>query len=372
MNPLSVVNYFNNNRKKFLSVFIAVSLSVFLIYTLQMLMSCMSDSIRSSYTEPKKYFSAVYSRNELLDGSLFGRFATNNDVERVIPCFTYSLSLNLNIGGGNATPLYVVRQADTEFLMEKMNLRLVKGKLPGPGTLEIVIHRYVAANRALKVGDVLSSTSANIDYLPCNFYVSGIIDGKSVVSFANLNSDQAPSYGLILVPKDGALASLNRFLDSLPPSNMYTISTYDSEKGSIDRSIDNTFMLTTLMSILILLIVSSCVGFLNYIYFYHRRNELGLLNAMGYSMQRIMTRAFGEIFLLNFSGYISGILLSFITGFFLNLLLFMPKGQPLGLFSFAFAVQAFSVPLFAVLFSIIPVWRMLKKLDPISIIEGSA
>lgn len=372
MKPLSVIKYFINNQKKFLSVFMAVSLSVFLIYTLQMVISSTSDSVHASYTEPKKYLSAVYSRNELLDSGLVEQFTINKDVERVIPCFTYSLSLNLNIGGGNATPLYVTKSDDTEFLMKKMNLKLVEGNLPAPNSMGIVIHRYVAANRGLEVGDVLLSTSDNIDYLPCSFVVDGIIDGKPVVSFANLNSDQAASYGLMIVPKDGSLKSLNRYLDSFPPSNMYTISTYDSVKKSIEGSINNTFMLTTIMSILILLIVSSCVGFLSYIYFYHRRYELGLLNAMGYSMQQIMSRAFREIFLLNISGYISGILLSFITGFFLNILLFIPRGQPLYLFGFSYAVQASSVPIFAVLFSIIPVWRMLKKLDPISIIEGSA
>jgi ABC-type lipoprotein release transport system permease subunit len=372
MKPLSVIKYFINNQKKFLSVFIAVSLSVFLIYTLQMLITSMSDSVRSSYTEPKKYFSALYSRNELLDRNLFEQIINNKDVEKVIPCFTYSLTLNINIGGSNATPLYVTTLNDNKFLMNKMNLKLVEGSLPQPGTLGIVIHRYLAANKGLKVGDVLTSTSANIDYLPCTFIIVGIIEGKSVVSFGNLNSGQAASYGLIIVPKEGSLKSLNRYLDSLPPSNMYTLSTYDSEKRILDRTINNTFMLTTVMSILILLIVSSCVGFLSYIYFYHRRYELGLLNAMGYSMQQIMSRAFSEIFILNISGFISGILLSFITVFFLNILLFLPGGQPLYLFDFSSALQAFSVPIFAALFSLIPVWRMLRKLDPISIIEGSA
>jgi putative ABC transport system permease protein len=260
-------------------------------------------------------------------------------------------------------------------MMELMDLKLIKGNMPTEIN-DIILHKQVAVNKKLEINDFIGRRISKQETLPEVYHIVGIIDGSSVVSFAPidfyLDFYQLPYeylYGGIILPKEGELDKMNQALDTLEPSN-YQIDTLTIQEAAAEENITKIGILVSAINIFIILIVSSCIGFLCYIYFSQRRSEFGLLWALGYSRQQVINRAFAEVNGINLAGYIMGILISLLIGVILNYSYYIPSGDYLQIIDIRCFLGAACSPIFVTLFSLIPIWRMLKKLDPISIIDG--
>lgn len=376
MKPLSIYKYYSNNKKRFLSIFISVTLSVILLYTIQMVIF---SSFRTGYNtavEPKTYFSAIYMKGEVLNEGIINSIERIDGVDKVIPLILDNITINAGIGSNYGTAVLSLETKTIPQIMDLMGLKLVEGVLPAYDN-EIVVHRQVAANKNLKVGDYIGRLVSKKETLPGSYKIVGIIDGSSIVSFAPIeyymNTFHLPYkyiYGGLILPKEGALNEMNEKLDALEPSN-YQIDTLTVEQTWQDDYTAKISILISTVDIFIILIVSSCIGFLCYIYFSQRRSEFGLLWALGFSRQQVINRAFAEVNGINLLGYVFGVIIASLIGLFLNCIYFNPIGDPLKLFDVRYFLGAACSPIFVALFSLIPVWRMLKKLDPISIIDGT-
>ncbi len=376
MKPLSILKYYQNNRKRFLSVLISVTLSVILLYIVQMVIYSSFRLGHHLYTEPRKYFSTISPKGEVLNRSIITTIEHTEGVGRVIPCVFDSTSVRAGIGSNYAAMIYSIEPEEITKMMELLDLKLESGRLPEAGN-EIVLHKQVAANKGLKIGDIIGRMVSKEETLPGVYHIVGILEGKHILSFAPIkqyiNTYHLPYeyiYGGIIFPESGALDEMNQALESMVPSN-YQINTINTEKAWLKNSEAKVELFITLVCTFIIIIVSSCIGFLCYIYFTQRRSEFGLLWAIGYSRQKVINRAFAEINGINLLGFALGILLSILTGIILNITYFKPIGDSLEIINLRYILGAACSPLFVTLFSLIPVWRMLKKLDPISIIDGS-
>ena len=374
--PLSIFNYYKNNIKKFFSVLIPVSLSIFLIYIVHGLIYSSFTPNYNSSVEPSRYFSIVRPNGRILDRYDIEMFNINENVASVLPCIYEYTSFKSNIGLSFGTMILSLDKGDIPNLMELMNLKIVDGTLPRPGRYEIVLHQQLAKNRGLKIGDYIGRLIDKTEGLPASYRIVGLIDGTSIVNFAsletyisNINLNYEYTYGAVVIPKEGKLQPMNEFLNSLPPLNLaiHNHITYTKEYNSSLARIDTLF---SLINVMLIVIVSFCTAFLYYIYFSQRRSEIGLLWSLGFSRQQVINRAFLEVSTTNILGYILGVLISIVCGVLVNILYLDPLGQPLEIFNSKLMLQTLCVPIFVILFSIIPIWRMLKKLDPISIIEG--
>jgi len=374
--PLSIYNYYNNNRKRFLSIFISVTLSVILLYTLQMVIF---SSFRTGYNtavEPKKYYSTVAPKGEVLNQYIIDHISILDGVDMVIPCIYDYTTIHTGIGSNYSASILSLKMDTIPDIMKLLNLKIVDGRLPEKNS-EIILHKQVAANKKLKIGDLIGREVSESETLPGNYTIVGIIDGTSIVSFApieyyydtyQLNYDYI--YGGLILPKEGSLKEMNQVLDSMTPVD-YSIDTLTVEKASDQIYTTRVGIFMTIIDIFIILIVSSCIGFLSYIYFSQRRSEFGLLCALGFSRQKVINRAFAEINGINLIGYLCGIGISFLLGMFMNYSYFNVIGDPLQIINIKYLLGAACSPILVTLFSLIPIWRMLKKLDPITIIDGT-
>lgn len=376
MNPLSIIKYYFNNKKKFLSVFISIALSTFLLYTVQILINSAFLTTYNAFVEPQKYYSSITNKGRLLDEKVLDQIKSMEGVEKVIPWVFRYTNFFSSIGGNTGTKVFTVKQSDMAELMSRFKLTLKAGRLPEAGTREIAIHYLLARNKNLKIGDKIGSNLDKEEIIPGERTIVGLIDGKSIVSFDSLETwlndnqiDFEYMLGMIILPKNGYSQQLNRELESLnlPGLEVRTFNTVNIQNIRDSESIK---IILTFISILVIVIVSFCTGFLCFIYFSQRRSEFGLLNAIGYSKQQVINRAFGEISGINLIGFIAGILLSLLAGVLIDFVSYAPRGQILEVWDLRNVMKAACVPIFVTLFSIVPVWRMLKKLDPITIIEG--
>jgi ABC-type antimicrobial peptide transport system permease subunit len=117
-------------------------------------------------------------------------------------------------------------------------------------------------------------------------------------------------------------------------------------------------------------IVTLCVAFLYYLYFYQRRPEFGMLEALGHTRTMIISRAFREVLVINSLGLLPGLAATYCGGWLLNRMVFVKHGLPLVLWDSSYLWWLIPIPISITLCSIIPVWRIIKKVDPILMIEG--
>lgn len=361
-------------------MFITIFLAVFLLYTMHMLVSSLSYSLYASWSRPMEHFSLVLpvSEERPLEQKVQDGIKGHAAVDSVIPMVLQGTDITNTFGGSSTTMALAVKGNDRESIMSELGLTLKDGKLPAAGTKEIAVHWRIATNKGWKIGDKIGSYVDKGERLPGQYTVVGLLDGPSMISFIsletyaaehNLTDQDLYKTGMLVLPKSEALESMNRYLADIPSYDAKVMS-YDTEMADVNEILDS--INTTMMIIegMLIVVLSISVGLLSYIYFYQRHNEFGLLYAMGYTRGQVINRAVSEISGMNIAGFTIGILLALLGGLLLNEFVYIPQGQPLELWNWGYVLRTFSIPLFVMLFSIFPVWRMLSRLDPISIIEG--
>lgn len=378
MKPLSAINYYKSNFKRFITIFLAVALSVSLLYTVQMLITSSTVFRARTYIQPHKYYTSITAKSKVLDSDLIDNLLSHEQLyEKAIPWVFHYTNIESIIEGSVGCKVLTVKQEDMKLLLSRMNLKLIKGRLPAPGTNEIVLHRLVAVNKGLGIGDKIGSSLQKNEIIQGEKVIVGLLEGESIVSFDSLeywmmeNNVEQDDYslGMILLHGRETDLEIERLLNSLDTTGL-DVRTLSSETRQYNKDLEGINIILSLIAIFVIIIVAVCTSFANYIYSLFRRREFGILSAIGYTHQAIENRIFREIIVLNTGGLIVGIAISVITGALTNYFIFMPSGQLLLLVRPEYFVKVSCVPLFSSIFSILPVWRMFRKLDPITVIEG--
>ena len=125
------------------------------------------------------------------------------------------------------------------------------------------------------------------------------------------------------------------------------------------------------ISILTIVLMVITVGSSKYIEFLSRREELGILNAIGYSKKQILKRAVVEVICINTISYVLGLAMGIITSYISKKYFFEGSGLVGTVFNVKAFIVAAYIPLFTSLFTIIPINLIINKLDPINMIENN-
>ena len=156
MKPLSVWNYYKNNIKKLIIIFITISLSVFLLYTIQMLVMSSFHTEYLAYVEPQKHYSSILRKEKLLEPELIESIKKQESVDYVMPWVMYYTNISCTIEE-TGTKILSLNSDDMKLLIPAMGLTLIEGRLPVPRSEEVVLHKLVAKNKGLSIGDKIGS-----------------------------------------------------------------------------------------------------------------------------------------------------------------------------------------------------------------------
>jgi putative ABC transport system permease protein len=378
MNPLSAFQYHLKNKKKALFLCLPVVLGVIIIYLLQMLIISQYQIVDRTYVEPQKIYSSVAAKTRVIDSNtLSSIFKVKSDCERVMPWVSHYTYIETVIDNRIGSKVFTVKQEDMQWLISKLNLKIKDGRIPKAGTNEIILHSVVAKNKNLGIGDRIGGSIQRNESLEGDMVIVGLLEGESIVSFDSLeywmNMNQVGSYdystGIIIVSKEGKENEVNNVISNINVQGL-DVRTFDivSHQNKIDRKgID---IILVVINIVVIIIITICTSFISYIHMLQRRSEFGILSAIGYTSQNIFKQVFNEIVWINIAGVTLGIFASVFIGLLLNLFIFIPIGLPLLLVKPDYMIEAVCVPLFACIFSLLPIWRIMEDLDPVAIIEG--
>lgn len=375
MKPLSVLNYSRNNKKKVIVAITCICVSVFLLYTFHIIFSALPNTQEFLCFNPLKNGSQIMpaKKNKPIEDSVINSIKNNDDMEKIIPVkFQYTPFYTL--AWDNSAPVYSIREEDMNYFLGKLNITIKEGRLPKKGQKEVALDYRVANNKGLKLGDKFGHSVDKTESYPGEYKIVGILEGESSTNITPYQTDlpdnELIKYGMLVFSKQGQNDKLDEALRNIP-KNQAAVLTYSMEREDIEKYLlGSANTIINLIVILAIAVMSISVGNSIYVHFLERRREFGILGAIGYSETSIIRKAILEITFMNIIGFAAGIILSLISGYILKNFYFETQGLMADFWIPKAIVQSMCIPVFTTLFSIVPIYRLIRRIDPINIIEG--
>ena len=323
-----------------------------------------------------------------LDPGVVARVEAHPAVERVIPVAPRISMLHVYIPpftSAEASP-YGVYAQDMAYLVELYGLELKEGRLPRPGTNEMVIPDTLAQNRDLEVGDVIGDPDQpaypGASSLPVPFVVSGIFarpaspedgDGLGFISLEFLEELEPfllpEVLPLMVVPKAGQKDVLDAWLEAELAGGDASVLTYRQEVTRVQAKARQDMLSMALLEGVIATVAAIGLAVLNYILISQRQSEFGVLHALGYGRRQLVGRVLGETaFTAGIAWGLSGII-GLMGMLLLRYAVFVPLGLSFDLLNITPWLYTLPIPVVVLAVTTGTTARTLSKLDAVSIVE---
>ena len=381
--PLSAGAFYLRHRRRALVLAATMALMILGVAFPALLFTPVAFTNQVLY-EHLRYVSVVSPRlGAALDPAVVAQIRTQPSIARAIPTLRASLMIGLPPLTQNSVDLYGVADDDLPGLLDLFGLQLEEGRLPEPRTNEIVVSRAIAMNRNLQVGDRVGRPVYEDDYgLPTEMVIAGILSRSPVLpggdpwigfaSYEYLSSHEvyaSQPARLLLVPAGGRKDEMDAWLEERVASEGTAVRTYRARAEDFREM--TRVMLWTFGGIegVVTVVASIALAVLGYVFFSQRRDEFGVLHAIGHSRRWLVRRTVGETVSVVTVAWLIGAVVCLAALVYLRTALFAPRGLTLNLFHPGSWLLTLPVPLAVVAVSTGLVVWMLSTLDPVSIIE---
>jgi ABC-type lipoprotein release transport system permease subunit len=383
--PLSSLTFYLRHRRRGIMLVLSMALMTLGVAFPVFLLSASLDAMRPGY-EYLRYFGQVSPAvGDSLDPGVAAQIRSHPVVERAIPTISMWLQVLVPPGGGASVNIYGVSEADMPVLVDLVGEQLVEGRLPRPRSNEIVISQAAAMNRGLKVGDAVGQPVQErtgednpliSDGIPIEMEIVGLLSRDDVwLGFASreyLESHELTASrgtGLLVVPVEGHGAELDAWLEESVASAQTNVVTYSARTREFRNITLSMFVLFALVEGLIAVVAAIALAALNYIFFAQRREEFGVLHAIGRSRPWLVFRTVKETGSTVGLAWLIGAVVCLLGLIGFQALVYTPRGLNLDLFNLVPWMFTLPIPLVVVLIGAGTIARTLRRLDPVAVIE---
>jgi ABC-type antimicrobial peptide transport system permease subunit len=161
-------------------------------------------------------------------------------------------------------------------------------------------------------------------------------------------------------------------LEASLASNQMGIATYATEEQEYQEMTTSISLTFALLECMLAAVAAVALGTLNYVFVLQRKEEFGVLNAIGRSRRWLVSRLVGETSSVAGIGWVAGAAVCGIGLIGLQVLFYAPRGLNLSIFNLIPWLFTTPLPLSMVLASMVTVARTLSTLDPVSVVERRA
>jgi ABC-type antimicrobial peptide transport system permease subunit len=378
--PLSSLIFYLRHRRRGVLMILSTALMVLAIAFPVFLLSAMMSAM-GPHTEYLQHVSVVSPVHAELDAGVVGQIKSHPTVAHIIPAIRLGMQMILPPGGGTDVNIYGVSEADLPTLLESYGLHVQEGRLPRPRSNEIVLSAAIAVNRDLHVGDVIGGEMANgdtfvVDDLPTEMVVAGILSpDRPWIGFASyeylhsheLTSTRSPR--LLIIPRQGQKQTLDSWLEGSVASTQAQVITHAMMEREYREMMTASVFTFATLEYMIAAVAAIALATLNHIFFTQRREEFGILNAIGRSRRWLVLRTMKETGSVAGIAWVVGAVLCGIGLLAVQSLVYGPRGLTVDFFSLSPWLLTLPLPLTVVVASAGVVAWMLHRLDPVSVIE---
>ena len=278
-----------------------------------------------------------------------------------------------------------------QTLLDVYGLHLGEGELPQPRSSQIVLTRALARNRGLSVGDAVGKPIYERDSMPTEMAVVGLLDSPApqlaeregypvpdaprwagFVSYEFVENHErysaAPMHALVM-PVEGREAEVETWLEKSIDSPQVDVETFGTSYR-LWRGLTQMGVLVLVISESILAMVAAlALVILNTIFFTQRRDEFGILHAVGHSRRRLIARTLRESVSVVSVAWLIGAALCVAGLIYAQANVYVPLGVRIDLYNPTPWFFTLPIPLAVVVASTGTIAWALSRLDPVSIIE---
>ncbi len=378
--PLSSLTFYLRHRRRGVLMILSTALmvlgTVFPVFLFSATMSAMMPFFE--YLQHVSEISPIHSE---LDPGVVGQIKSHPAVARTIPAIRLGMQMVLPPGGATDVHIYGVSEADLPVLLESFGVHVQEGRLPRTRSNEIVLSAAIAANRDLHVGDVIGGETDNgdtlvVDNVPTEMVVVGVLSpDRPWVGFASyeylrsheLTSSRGPR--LLIIPHEGRKTELDSWLEESVDSTQTLIITHGIEEREYREMTTSIVLTFALLECMIAAVAAIALATLNHIFFTQRREEFGILNAIGRSRLWLVWRTMRETVSVVGVAWVVGAVLCGVGLLGMQSLVYGPRGLTLDFFSLVPWLLTMPLPLAVALASVGTIAWMLHRLDPVAVIE---
>ena len=248
-----------------------------------------------------------------------------------------------------------------------------------------MLSEALAQNRGWQVGDRIGRgyDAREDDDLPTEMVLVGILSSRpdredlwtGFVSLEYLSGHQAyASYpiALLVLSREGRKSTVDAWLENNVASERTAVQTLDGMQTELRLAMWIVLVVLGIVESVIAVVAAVALAILSYTFFTQRRDEFGILHAVGHSRQWLMLRTLWESSSVVAVAWLLGAVLCGIGLICMQAAVFAPKGMTFNVFNPAPWVFTLPMPVAVVAVSTGLVARMLRRLDPVSIIERRA
>ena len=311
-----------------------------------------------------------------VDPGVTAQIKSHPSVSRVIPAIRLDLAVSIPPTETVFT-FYGVSENELPILIDLYGVYLKEGRLPRPRSNEIVLSEAVAKNRSLLLGDKVGRPIHKLDSnIPTEMVVVGILGPNDqwmgFASYEYLESHELyssrPIY-LLVAPTVGHKAELDDWLENQVASSQTNVRTYNTQYHELQEATHGTLLLFAGIESVIAIVAAIALAILNYIFFAQRREEFGVLHAMGCTRVWLILRAAKETISVVTIAWLIGALVCVIGLILIQVNIYLPKGMSLNFSNPAPWLFTLPIPIAVVAASTGVIAWLLFHLDPVSIIE---
>ena len=396
---LSAFTFYLRHRRRGITLLVSTALAI-LIITLPIFVATATADAMKPDLEYLRYVSEVWpNKDRAVDAGVMAQIRSHPAVERVVPTTSVALQVAIPLGNRVTTSVYGLSENDLPYLLDLFGMRIKQGRLPRARSNEIVVAEPVALNHGLRVGDTIELPYFIIYQVEqaisfdesVEMVVVGILErqtersgaGQIVyndmwVSFASYEfiagheATLSRPVHLFVVPREGRKAELDTWLVQNVSSSQTNVATYEARYGEIKEIMRDLTLVFAATEIGIAVVVAIAVAVMNYISFTQRREEFGVLNALGHSRLWLVLRTARETGAVVATAWLLSAVTYGISLFCIQVTIYTPRGIGLNLFNPIPWLFTFPIPLVVILASAGTIARVLRRLDPVSVIERRA
>jgi len=382
VNPLSSRVFYLRHPRRGLALVMAMALMILGVAFPMFIFAPMVDAW-GKLDEHLKQLTIVSPLLETeVDPGVTAQIKAHADVAAVIPAIRMWTDVDVPPMAHPNIPLYGVSERDLQALIELYGVRVEEGRLPQPSRNEIIITKGLALNRNLRVGDKIGQTIHPVEdkNIPTELLVVGILSSPSDqqdlwTGFASLEYMQNHEYyafrsvHLLVVPREGRKGDFDTWVDENVDSQRTAVLTFESKQDDQQIGMYALLVIIGILESIIAAVAAVALAILSIVFFIQRRQELGILRAIGHSKAWLVLRTMKESVSIIMAAWLIGAVLCGIGLVIMQCSLFIPKGLSLNLLNPA--PWLFTIPMPIAVISVsagLVIW-MLSRLDPVSIIE---
>lgn len=376
MQPLSPLLYFRRNKRQFFASVTSVITAICFLYLMESFVHSIMLSVLATDGAELHVAMEVFPSDTVpqVPAQTIADLENNLHIDRLVPVSLQTIAFNLP-GTSNGISVFGVGDDNHRYFLSKFQIHILQGRLPQNGQNEIALDERVAINNHLHVGSRVGSNLDKTQYLKGDYTVVGILRGNSSLSIMGkpypameqTNRATQLARGFLVFPKAGQMAEAEKAVQPLIRKNLivWTPSRAAAQFKATTQSV-NILDGFAVLSIFVMVVCLVCSKYAQY---FERRSESGVLNAMGYTRGDLLWRAFLEVTITNLFGFALGMAFAIVICRIVTYNAFERIGG-VGVYLYGkAAVVALLAPLFTTLFTLIPVFRLIGRVDAISIIE---